>query len=357
MLKEILEQPNVLRQMIESRLDDDNKINFDNLNLSDAFLSDVERIIIVACGTAYHAGLTGRYILEEMCRIPVQVDTSSEFRYRNTVMNAKDLVIVITQSGETADTLAALREAKKRGVKVLAICNVVGSSVVRESDGVLNTHAGPEIGVASTKTYTAQLGILYLLGFYLSKVRGAISEDKYKRMIKKFRELPEILEEMLEYRSRMEEAARKYSHSDCFLYLARGNNFPNALEGALKLKEISYIHAEGYPAGEMKHGPIALIDERMPVVCIVNESPVYDKMTSNIQEIKSRKGIIIALATRGDVEIKKHANFIIYLPRIDDFFSPVLTVLPLQLLAYHIAVRRGCDVDQPRNLAKSVTVE
>ena len=357
MLKEIHEQPQVLRQILNERIKDGQIKIFEEAKLSDTDLLQIKGITIVACGTAYHAGLTGKYMLEELTGIPVNVDVSSEFRYRRQLIGANTLVITVTQSGETADTLAGLREAKTQGSKVISICNVVGSSIARESDGVIYTRAGPEIGVASTKAYTAQLMIFYLLSIYLAQLNNKINQEEYLDLIQEVKKIPDLTQKILDEPSSILATAQKWYRANCFLYLARGINFPNALEGALKLKEISYVHAEGYPAGEMKHGPIALIDEKLPSVCVVNQSKVYDKMISNIQEIKARRGIVIAVATVGDEEIKHYADFIIYIPKIKEMFSPILVAIPLQLIAYYVATRRGCDIDQPRNLAKSVTVE
>lgn len=356
MLKEIHEQPRVLKQIISSRLKGASGILLDGINLSDRDIKNISNIIVLACGTAYHAGCVGKYLMERFTDIPVTVDLSSEFRYRRPIVNDNSVVIAISQSGETADTLAAVKEAKKKGAKILSICNVVGSSLVRISDGVLYTYAGPEIGVASTKAYTAQLAILYLLSFYIADKRGLLRKRVKRFLIKEFRELPKILDEILK-KNEIQKLAKKHSHFGSFLYLGRNLNFPTALEGALKLKEISYIPAEGYAAGEMKHGPIALIDEYRAVVCIAPDSFTYEKMVSNIQEICARKGKVIIVATKGNTEIKTFTSDIIYIPKIDELFSPVVSVLPLQLLAYYIAVKRGCNVDQPRNLAKSVTVE
>jgi glucosamine--fructose-6-phosphate aminotransferase (isomerizing) len=357
MLKEIHEQPKILRQILNKHLSEGQIKIFEEAKLSDEDLLKIKDITIVACGTAYHAGLTGKYILEELVGIPVNVDVSSEFRYRRQIIGGGTLVITVTQSGETADTLAGLREAKIYGGKVISICNVVGSSIARESDGVIYTHAGPEIGVASTKAYTAQLMIFYLLSIYLAKLGKKISQEEYLNLIQELKKIPDLAQKILDDQSLILAAAKKYYGANCFLYLARGINFPNSLEGALKLKEISYVHAEGYPAGEMKHGPIALIDHKLPSVCIVNQSKVYDKMISNIQEIKARRGIVVALATSGDEEIKNYADEVIYIPQVKELFSPLLVAIPLQLIAYYVAACRGCDIDQPRNLAKSVTVE
>jgi len=357
MLKEIHEQPKILRQILNKHLSEGQIKIFEEAKLSDEDLLKIKNITIVACGTAYHAGLTGKYMLEELVGIPVNVDVSSEFRYRRQIIGSGTLVITVTQSGETADTLAGLREAKIYGGKVISICNVVGSSIARESDGVIYTHAGPEIGVASTKAYTAQLMIFYLLSIYLAKLAKKISQEEYLNLIQELKKIPDLAQKILDDQSLILATAKKYYGANCFLYLARGINFPNSLEGALKLKEISYVHAEGYPAGEMKHGPIALIDHKLPSVCIVNQSKVYDKMLSNIQEIKARQGIVVALATLGDEEIKNYADQVIYIPQVKELFSPILVAIPLQLIAYYVAAHRGCDIDQPRNLAKSVTVE
>lgn len=368
MLKEIFEQGNILDNILKERCKK-SKIFFEELKISEAEFKKFKRIAIVACGTAYHAGLTGKYMLEEYAKIPCWVDVSSEFRYRDPLVDSQTLMIVISQSGETADTLAALREAKRHGAKVLAICNVLGSSIARESDGVIYTHAGPEIAVASTKAYTAQLAIFYLLTLYLAKLRKTAAQSGLEELLKELKRVPSLIEELLaEYKPEYNILAayaqgfKKYYHEKhnktFFLYLARNINYPNALEGALKLKEISYISAEGYPAGEMKHGPIALIDENPWVVCIAVKSKTYDKMISNIQEIKARNGIVIAIATEGDKEILHHnINYLIEVPKVNELFSPLLVAIPLQLLAYYVAREFGYDIDQPRNLAKSVTVE
>lgn len=358
MLKEINEQPKVLENILSQRIQKDTqRIFFEELELTDKALAAIDNIVIVACGTAYHAGLCGKYILEKLCSIPVSVDLSSEFRYRNPLVNQNTLVIAISQSGETADTLAAVREAEKKKAAVLAICNVLGSSLVRESGGVIYTHAGPEIGVASTKAYTAQLAILYLLALYLAGLKQTQNQETIEKLLQTLKTCPSLEEKVLKNQNAIKSMAHRHSHFGSFLFLGRNINYPLALEGALKLKEISYIPAEGYAAGEMKHGPIALIDEYRAVVCIAVESKIYDKMVSNIQEIRSRRGKIIVIASEGDDKIKDLAREVIYIPRTDEFFSPLIVALPLQLLAYHIAIKRGCDVDQPRNLAKSVTVE
>ncbi len=356
MLKEIHEQPEVLKTMLRSRLKGD-EVHLEGLDLSDKALAAVSNIIIIACGTAYHAGMVGRYAIESLSSIPVTVEFSSEFRYREPIIRKKTLVVAISQSGETADTLAAVREAKARGAKIVSICNVLGSSLARESDGVLYTQAGPEIGVASTKAYTAQLAMLYLLALKLALIHQAQPPQETRKIIRHLREIPELLTEILKNKSAVAAIAKANSHFGCFLFLGRNINYPSALEGALKLKEISYVPAEGYAAGEMKHGPIALIDEYRAVVCIVPQSKIYEKMISNMQEIRARKGRIIAVATQGDSTIAKHANHVIYIPVTHELLTPILAALPLQLIAYYIAVRLGCDVDQPRNLAKSVTVE
>lgn len=368
MLKEIFEQDDIVSKILQERLEK-GKIYFEELALKDKVFKDIESVAIIACGTAYHAALTGKYMIEKLSRVPVWVDTSSEFRYRNPLVGKKTLVILISQSGETADTLAALREAKERGSKTLAICNVLSSSIARESDGVIYTHAGPEIAVASTKAYTAQLAVLYFFTIYMGRIRGTITNETKTGLIKEFRKVPRLMRSLLngfegdknkiaDYAKNFRKYYLKKQHKSTFLYLARNINYPNALEGALKLKEISYISAEGYPAGEMKHGPIALIDENPWVVCIATRSSVYDKMLANIQEIKARGGIVIAIATKGDREIaSQNINYVIEIPEIDEFFSPMLVAIPLQLLAYYVAREFGYDIDQPRNLAKSVTVE
>lgn len=350
MLKEIHEQPVVLKRLVSSRIKFGQKLNF--------ALKNTRNIFIVACGTAYHAGMVGKYIIEELVHIPVAVDLSSEFRYRSPIIDGKSIFLAISQSGETADTLAAVREAKKRGAKIISICNVVGSSLTRESDFVLYTSAGPEIGVASTKAYTAQLMMLYLFGLNLASLRKTIPNSVIGQYYTILKNIPHQQELILNNSTqKISHIANKHRNFGSFLFLGRNVNFPSALEGALKLKEISYIPAEGYAAGEMKHGPIALIDEYRAVVCVAVDSPIYEKMISNIQEIKARKGKIIIIATEGNNEIKNYSKEIIYIPKIQELFSPLLAALPLQLFAYYVAVKRGCDIDQPRNLAKSVTVE
>ncbi len=356
MLKEIHEQPNVLDAMLSTRFKK-GQLVLEGFDLSDKALQAIKKITVVACGTAYHAGMVGKYAIEALARVPVEVDTSSEFRYRDAIVDKHTLIVAVSQSGETADTLAAVREAKRKGALVIAVCNVIGSSLAREADGVLYTHAGPEIGVASTKAYTAQLMMLYLFALKLAKSRRAITPVRFKQLTADLGKVPKLLREILKKKSSIAKIAEANSHFGCFLFLGRNINFPSALEGALKLKEISYIPAEGYAAGEMKHGPIALIDEYRAVVCITPQSHVYDKMASNIQEIKARKGSVVAIATEGDKEIKHHADFVIEIPKIDELLSPLLVSIPMQLIAYFISVKRGNDVDQPRNLAKSVTVE
>ncbi|OGX31761.1 MAG: glutamine--fructose-6-phosphate aminotransferase [Omnitrophica WOR_2 bacterium RIFCSPHIGHO2_02_FULL_46_37] len=357
MLKEINEQPGIIENILKMRIGPEAQVILEELEIPQAVFKKIKNISVVACGTAYHAGLVGKYILEEICKVPVNVDVSSEFRYRGLLIGQDTLVIAVSQSGETADTLAGVKEARKRGAPVLSICNVLGSSLTRESDGVIYTYAGPEIGVASTKAYTAQLAAFYLLAFYLAELKGVLSREKIASLLCELKKIPKAQEEILKNQAAIATLAKRHSHLGSFLYLGRHINYPSALEGALKLKEISYIPAEGYAAGEMKHGPIALIDEYRAVVCINPYSHVYEKMVSNIQEIRARRGKIIAIASFGDEKLKEQIKEVIYIPGCPEIFSPLLTVLPLQLIAYHIAVKRGCDVDQPRNLAKSVTVE
>jgi len=356
MLKEIHEQAHVLNMMLSLRLKKGH-IHFEGLGLSEHELKSIQQIIIIACGTAYHAGLVGEYIIEQLAGVPVTVELSSEFRYRSPIVGKHTLVIAISQSGETADTLAAAREAKARGGKVVAICNVVGSTLTREADGVLYTYAGPEIGVASTKAYTAQLCMMYLFGLKLSLIRKNLAPSRAREIVKSLKKIPLAISAILKIKNNIAKVAKGNSHFGSFLFLGRNVNYPSALEGALKLKEISYIPAEGYAAGEMKHGPIALIDEYRAVVCLAPESDTYEKMISNMQEIRARKGKIIAIATQGDTGIKQHASNVIYVPSVHPLLTPLVVVIPLQLLAYYIAVQKGNDVDQPRNLAKSVTVE
>jgi glucosamine--fructose-6-phosphate aminotransferase (isomerizing) len=342
---------------MRGRLDvNDGLARLHGLNLADEELREIQRLIILGCGTSWHAGLVGEYLIEEHARVPVEVEYASEFRYRNPVVGEGTNVLVISQSGETADTLAAMREAQRRGSRALGIVNVVGSTIARESDGGVYIHAGPEIGVASTKAFTGQVAVLTLLTLALGRLRE-MSADAGIQLARELDSIPAKMERILERNDAIRTIAEAYCHHNNFLYLGRGYQFPVALEGALKLKEISYIHAEGYPAAEMKHGPIALIDEHMPVVFLSTRDSAYDKVMSNIMEVRARKGAIIAVATDGDTEVAHHADHVIYIPQTLSMLQPLLTVIPLQLLAYHIAVLRGCDVDQPRNLAKSVTVE
>jgi glutamine---fructose-6-phosphate transaminase (isomerizing) len=365
MLKEIYEQPRAVRDTVQGRVSlDTGRVYLDEMDITPQEFKSFDRVTIAACGTSWHAGLAGKYMIEQLARVPVEVDYASEFRYRDPVMSERTLLLVISQSGETADTIAALREAKERGSKVLAICNVQGSMVTREADGTILTHAGPEIGVASTKAFTAQMVALYLFAMYLGGLRGTLSDEEARQHAQQLAELPVKIERLLSESDELEELAREFHRATDFLYLGRGINFPVALEGALKLKEISYIHAEGYPAGEMKHGPNALIDERLPVV-VVNPREEgnaaselrYEKTHSNIVEVKAREGVVISVLTEGDEMSAKVSDHVISIPESSDLLTPILAIIPLQLLAYHIAVRRGCDVDQPRNLAKSVTVE
>jgi glucosamine--fructose-6-phosphate aminotransferase (isomerizing) len=335
---------------------DNTLVHLGGLKDKETILRDIKRIIIVACGTSWHAGLIGEYIIEDLLAIPVEVEYASEFRYRNPIIEEGTLVISISQSGETADTLAAVNEAKKRGATVLAICNVVGSSIARESDCGMFLHAGTEIGVASTKAFTSQITALFLLTLFMARIKGQ-KEILVQDMVSKLREVPEQVKKVLDKEDQIVEIARLYKDNENFLYLGRGYNYPVALEGALKLKEISYIHAEGYPAAEMKHGPIALVVKDMPVVFIATRDKVYTKILSNIEEIRTRGGKVIAIASEGDNEISKMVDHVFYIPETIDALTPILSVIPLQLLAYHMAVMRGCDVDKPRNLAKSVTVE
>ncbi len=357
MLKEIYEQPKILSTLFAQYLTPSGRTKFTNLNLKRDFLKNIKKITIVACGTAYHAGLVGKYIIESLTDIPVEVDLSSEFRYRNPIIKKKSLFIAISQSGETADTLAAIRKIKQHNVKILSICNVLGSSLTRESNSIIYTHAGPEIGVASTKAYTAQLMVLYLLTLHLATLKNILDKTKLKKIISSLKKIPHLQKQILRNDKKIKNIAKRHLHFGAFLYLGRNINFPTALEGALKLKEISYIPAEGYAAGEMKHGPIALIDEYRAVVCIANNSLIYEKMVSNIREILARRGKIVVIATKGNKNIKKYVKEIIYIPKIENLFSPLLVTVTLQLFAYYIAQIKGYDVDKPRNLAKSVTVE
>lgn len=358
MLKEIYEQPAVIKDTYRGRLHaNEGLIKMAGIEDNLQKFLNADRILIVACGTSWHAGLVAEYIFEEFTRIPVEVEYASEFRYRNPIINANDVVIAISQSGETADTLAAIKLAKEHGAFVFGVCNVVGSSISRETHAGAYTHAGPEIGVASTKAFTTQITVLTLIALRLASAKGTLSNSAYHRYLQELEIMPEKVAEALEVNNKVQAIAEIYKDAPNCLYLGRGYNFPVALEGALKLKEISYIHAEGYPAAEMKHGPIALIDEQMPVVVIAQKQEHYDKIVSNIQEIKSRSGKIIAVVTSGDTQVRELADHVIEIPSTVDALSPLLTTIPLQLLSYHIAVMRGCNVDQPRNLAKSVTVE
>ncbi len=365
MLKEIYEQPRAVRDTVLGRVGQESgRIFLDEMDIQPKEFREFESVKIIACGTSWHAALAGKFMIEKLARIPVEVDYGSEFRYRDPIVSNKVLTVVISQSGETADTLAAQREAKQKGSKTIAICNVIGSMVTREAAGTLLTHAGPEIGVASTKAFTSQLTALFVLAMYLGQARGALGDEHSKCLMQELMLVPGKLETVLSHDSVLEELARPLSHTTDFLFLGRGIHFPIALEGALKLKEISYIHAEGYPAGEMKHGPNALIDERLPVVVLAARDPaseasqiLYEKTLSNIQEVKARQGIVIAVVNEGDREAIRVADHAIEIPFSNELLLPILEIVPLQLLAYHIAVRRGCDVDQPRNLAKSVTVE
>ncbi|MFH1541682.1 MAG: glutamine--fructose-6-phosphate transaminase (isomerizing) [bacterium] len=358
MLKEIHEQPNAIRKTIEGRIEaQSHKIHFDELNLTREEMKKINRVVFTACGTSWHSGLVGEYFFEQFAKLPAEVEYAAEFRYREPIIDENTLVIGITQSGETADTLGAIWEAKAQEAKVISICNVVGSSIARDSHGVIYTNAGPEIGVASTKAFTTQLTVLYLLAILFGKVRGIISKEKSVQLINDLIELPQRMEETLLAEDKIAAIADKFHKVTNALYLGRGKGFPIALEGALKLKEVSYIHAEGYPAAEMKHGPIALIDKKMPVVVLALSGRRYEKILGNVEEVKARGGIVIAVATEGDRFISEKADEIIYIPQTSESLSPILAVVPLQILAYYIAVKRGCHVDQPRNLAKSVTVE
>lgn len=365
MLKEIYEQPRAVRETAIGRVSlDTGKVFLEEMEISERELRSFTKVNITACGTSWHAGLAGKFMLERLARIPVEVDYASEYRYRDPITAEHELTLLITQSGETADTIAAQREAKAKGSKTLAICNVVGSMVAREAAGTIYTHAGPEIGVASTKAFTAQLTALFLFAVYLGRMRNQLSADEARKYLTELSKIPGKLESLLTRDEECEDLAKQYSRAQDFLFLGRGIHYPIALEGALKLKEISYIHAEGYPAGEMKHGPNALIDENLPVVVLATCDPAdagskvrYEKTLSNIKEVKARSGKVIAIATEGDEDIRESVDNVIFVPAAPEELLPILEVVPLQLLAYHIAVRRGCDVDQPRNLAKSVTVE
>src|SRR5213080_3312888 len=365
MQKEIFEQPRAVRDTLLGRISQDTgRVYLGDMGITEQQFREFKNVRIVACGTSWHAALAGKFMVERLARLPVEVDYGSEFRYRDPILDSKTLTVCISQSGETADTIAAQREAKQKGSPTLAICNVLGSMITREAAGTILTHAGPEIGVASTKAFTAQLTALYLFALYLAQLRGTMSAEEAKAAVQELTRIPGKLEHLLTHEEDCEDLAKEYVRSQDFLFLGRGIHYPIALEGALKLKEISYIHAEGYPAGEMKHGPNALIDENLPVVIIATRDPKdelsmvrYEKSMSNLKEVKARSGMVIALATEGDEEIKEAADHVLYIPPAPEELSPILEIVPLQLLAYHIAVRRGCDVDQPRNLAKSVTVE
>jgi len=357
MLKEIYEQPRSIRDSFRGRLRPNGEVVLGGIRDYEQKIFNAPRIIIIACGTSWHAGLVGEYLIEDIARIPVEVEYASEFRYRNPVITEDDVVIAISQSGETADTLAAIDLAKSKGATILGICNVVGSSIARATHAGVYTHAGPEIGVASTKAFTAQVTVLTLLALRMARLKGHITQSAYHQYVYEMELIPGKIEEVLKVNDYIEQIAEKYKNSRNFLYLGRGYNFPVALEGALKLKEISYIHAEGYPAAEMKHGPIALIDEEMPVVFIAPKAGTYEKVITNIQEVKARKGKIIAIVTKGDTAVRELADYVIEIPATEELLTPLIATIPLQLLSYHIAVMRNCNVDQPRNLAKSVTVE
>ena len=357
MLKEIFEQPRAVADTLRDKFGSSGEIEFEEFRLSREAAAGLRRIVVVACGTAFHAGLLAKYLFERWAALPAEIEIASEFRSRNLLVSRDDLVVAISQSGETLDTLAGTREARRRGATVLAVVNTVGSQMTRESDANIYTHAGPEIGVAATKTFTSQMAAMYALAMYLGRLRGTVSDSKYRMVTDELAALPEKMEVLLSDTSGVEAAAEKYFDRDDFLFLGRSVGYPIAMEGALKLKEISYIHAEGYPAGEMKHGPIALLDANVPVVAIVPRDSVHDKMVSNIEEVKARGAPVLAIATEGDGEIMSICDDVLWVPETAEMLYPELTVLHLQLLAYHIAKRRGCNVDQPRNLAKTVTVE
>ncbi|MFA5244940.1 MAG: glutamine--fructose-6-phosphate transaminase (isomerizing) [Pedobacter sp.] len=358
MLKEIYEQPRSIKDCMRGRIYPENGlVQLGGIKEYAEKLKNVDRIIIVACGTSWHAGLVGEYLIEECARIPVEVEYASEFRYRNPIISEKDIVIAISQSGETADTMAAIELAKEKGATIFGICNVVGASIPRLTHAGVYTHAGPEIGVASTKAFTAQVTVLTLMALYMAQQRGTITQSKLIDLLTELDNIPLLIEKCLQSNDEIKLISEQFKDARNFIFLGRGSGFPVALEGALKLKEISYIHAEGYPAAEMKHGPIALIDEEMPVVFIATKNSSYEKVISNIQEVKARKGKVIAIVTEGDMVVRNMADYVIEIPDADEIFLPLLATIPLQLLSYHIAVKRGCNVDQPRNLAKSVTVE
>lgn len=358
MLKEIYEQPRSIKDCMRGRIYPENGlVQLGGIKEYAEKLKNVDRIIIVACGTSWHAGLVGEYLIEECARIPVEVEYASEFRYRNPIISEKDIVIAISQSGETADTMAAIELAKEKGATIFGICNVVGASIPRLTHAGVYTHAGPEIGVASTKAFTAQVTVLTLMALYMAQQRGTITQSRLIDLLTELDNIPQLIEKCLQTNDEIKLISEQFKDARNFIFLGRGSGFPVALEGALKLKEISYIHAEGYPAAEMKHGPIALIDEEMPVVFIATKNSSYEKVISNIQEVKARKGKVIAIVTEGDMVVRSMADYVIGIPEADEIFLPLLATIPLQLLSYHIAVMRGCNVDQPRNLAKSVTVE
>ena len=357
MLKEIHEQPRALRETLRGRMSDTGEIQLSELDMTSEQVASIQRVLIIGCGTSYHAGLIAKSLIERWARVPVEVDVSSEFRYRDPIVGDDTLVIAVTQSGETADTLAGVREARDRGAKVIAVTNVVGSRVTRESDGVIYTHAGPEIGVAATKTFTAQIAALTVLALKLAQAKGTLSETRVRALWDELLTIPDVVEAELESADSLDACAALFVHATSSLFLGRGMGVPVAMEGALKLKEISYIHAEAYAAGEMKHGPIALITEGMPIVVVATQGPTYEKVVSNIQEVRARGANVIVIATAGDDDIRRHAECVLYVPRMAEALSAIPASVPLQLLAYHIAKVRGCDVDQPRNLAKSVTVE
>ncbi len=358
MLKEIYEQPNSIHDSLRGRLNArEGTVKLGGISDYEQKLVNAKRIIIIACGTSWHAGLVGEYLIEELARTPVEVEYASEFRYRNPIISEDDIVIAISQSGETADTLAAIELAKSKGATIIGICNVVGSSIARATHAGTYTHAGPEIGVASTKAFTAQVTILTLMALRMAQVKGTISKSRFQLLLNELERIPQKVKETLNVDENVKELAKMFIYARNFLYLGRGYNYPVAMEGALKLKEISYIHAEGYPAAEMKHGPIALIDKEMPVVVVATNKGTYEKVISNIQEVKARKGKIIAIVTKGDQAVKELADFVLEVPETEEMLVPLLATIPLQLLSYHIAVMRECNVDQPRNLAKSVTVE
>lgn len=358
MLKEIFEQPKALKMCMNGRVNEQLKeIKLSGIIDNMERFRSAKRILISACGTSWHAGLIGKYLFEYYCKIPVEIEVASEFRYRNPVIFSDDILIAISQSGETADTLAAIELAKANGAFTYGICNVVGSSIARATHSGTYTHAGPEIGVASTKAFTTQVAVLIMMSATIGRQLGTIDEQHYLQLVEGLETIDEKIEEILQQASKIEDISKIFTYARNFIYLGRGYNYPVALEGALKLKEISYIHAEGYPAAEMKHGPIALIDEEMPIVVIAPKFGIYDKILSNVQEVKSRKGRIIAIVTKGDTQIKELADYVVEIPESIDSLSPLLTVVPLQLLSYYVAIAKGRDVDQPRNLAKSVTVE